>query len=600
MILVVILSLSLINIFIRIRKQPPALTFLLTLSISLPLSIIFLLPIDLISSATDASGDVATRTAFYASASSINVCWKVNYWLTFILTWLILPLTQYWYDSGLYHNRLKAQYALVSYAKYFALLLVVGIIGIAYLSVTKKITFTGIKSLLITVSHLYSLMLALWLMSFGLVMIPKTRYLLSYPLSSQIQQGYVDLKRIDEQYQDSLFHLKESCGLIHKMSNLQGSCDIHFRDWIIELAKDIPPSFSKTDLEIYYPENVTVQQLTNKFIADASRTFKKNLYLEQHHKLRFDELAMDISKMEDIRNGDLLKSLHFRTMPSSFLETWISKYPSLNYYLWRYVRPLSLKVQSLILFSLTAAIIESETFHGFSFSLISLVLLKISSSLVVVFIVFFTVLTYMLLCALYALYRVKIFNIYHISHHQSTDVVSLIFFITYAARLTIPLSYNFLMLLTPRVSDLTQFQHFLGSSIHLIPLGNFINNWLPRLLIIPVSIFALNLIGKLKAKVTDKLGLADFADDYDFAENDDTTTDRTGQVAQDGKRLLDSWIQKENGALRPFHLNMRRSTGGLTTKFREFFGKFTLPGAFHNKPSRDAYHDNNSEEGLVV
>lgn len=144
---------------------------------------------------------------------------------------------------------------------------------------------------------------------------------------------------------------------------------------------------------------------------------------------------------------------------------------------------------------------------------------------------------------------------YHLVPRHS-DPVSTCFYSTYVARLTIPLSYNFVTLFISRDST---FEDWFGKSIHLTGLFNLMNNWVPRLILIPIILTVFNVYDKLKRR----LGLtSDLYDSFGFddAENDqpDGTNKRKDMIIVEAKRIISREFNKRQSSqaqlLRPFNL----------------------------------------------
>jgi len=66
------------------------------------------------------------------------------------------------------------------------------------------------------------------------------------------------------------------------------------------------------------------------------------------------------------------------------------------------------------------------------------------------------------------------------------------------AKLTVPLSYNFLTFLPRKIQDETKFYGFLGRLINLTPLGKGFDYFFPIFILVPVSATLLNLYGKVR------------------------------------------------------------------------------------------------------
>ncbi|ODV86667.1 hypothetical protein CANARDRAFT_174735 [[Candida] arabinofermentans NRRL YB-2248] len=306
---------------------------------------------------------------------------------------------------------------------------------------------------------------------------------------------YLTLPSYKEKLDDTRFELKELCGRLKSLNDLDYG--LEYRDWIIKLNGQIPLEFN--DLTYHAVERFTIEEINNKLLNKLSIKLKHLKWDYNHHDINFKHEIEKIVLLEDKLNAQLIGELNLRlaNYPIIFIKN-----PRINYIISQYVQPIMGKILAFILICLSIIILESETFHGLKFSLIKLIIkgmtFKFNEIYLQIFTISFIFLTYMLICAMISLSKVKIFNIYHIESNQSSNPVSTIFFISYACRLTIPLSYNFLMLLDSSFTKNSQFQAFLGNSIELIPIGNFLNDLLPRLLLIPILLTYFNIFGKLR------------------------------------------------------------------------------------------------------
>lgn len=78
-----VLVLFLLRRFLTLRATPAYLIVPIFLALALPASVVLLVPIDLASSARDGSGP----QAIWLPDRMVLVCWRIAYWLIFMLTW---------------------------------------------------------------------------------------------------------------------------------------------------------------------------------------------------------------------------------------------------------------------------------------------------------------------------------------------------------------------------------------------------------------------------------------------------------------------------------------------------------------------------------
>ena len=138
---------------------------------------------------------------------------------------------------------------------------------------------------------------------------------------------------------------------------------------------------------------------------------------------------------------------------------------------------------------------------------------------------------------------------YHLVPRNSDPVLAC-WYTMYTARMAIPLSYNFITLAVDRSCI---FETWYGQSIKLTGLFNLLNNWIPRLILIPVFLNMFHVYDKLKRKI----GWANFDDDEDDNANDP----RFSNIAE-AKRIVNREVSRRELRLRPF--NLTNSTTSTT------------------------------------
>ncbi|KAL8852102.1 MAG: hypothetical protein Q9221_003032 [Calogaya cf. arnoldii] len=142
--LIGLLVLLLLRHFLSLRSTPAYVLVPIFLALFLPVSIILLLPIDLASSLR--TEDEATRGVWLPD-TLILLAWRVTYWLTFALTWFILPLLGEYIDSGYRTPKDRFIYSLRSNGRYQLIVLGCGIGGLIYVFLQNGFEGTSVKAL---------------------------------------------------------------------------------------------------------------------------------------------------------------------------------------------------------------------------------------------------------------------------------------------------------------------------------------------------------------------------------------------------------------------------------------------------------------------
>ncbi|CAI5756138.1 unnamed protein product [Candida verbasci] len=551
-IITLLLSLLGLQLHINIFKYPLYLTIPITLAVFIPLSIIFLLPLDYIGFNYNLNNN-NNNLWFSLSNNIILLLWKLNYWITFLLTWLILPFLQEFFKSGQISTIGKIKDSIISNLKYQIILIGIFIICIIYLYFEIGLNFTSLKLMVIAVSHLYSLILATWLMGHGLISIPRIKWIQGSNIKN-LNYNYLKIPKILDELEDLKMNLKDDILTILKLQrnlNIDDE-DFIYRDYILNLYNKIPIDL-KNQVEKQYlhdTSNIERNEINENFLIKLSSQFNLNLHKLIGTESDFNLIVNKIVKLEDILNSITFKRLNFRTESNRVLIN--SKF---NFYYWYYIYPISARLFSILLGLFSIIILESEFFHSTKYSLIQIIINKVSSSPTIQFFTMLTLFSYILISSLNSLTKLKIFNIYNLVAFKS-DPISVCWYTTYIARLTIPLSYNFLTLFIIRKSN---FENWYGQSIHLTGLFNYLNNWLPRLILIPVLLAIFNVYEKLKKK----LGFNNFYDSWiEFNDEDEQEEinsnnlelKRKDLIIVEAKRIVNRELQKRQLNLKPFNL----------------------------------------------
>lgn len=477
----------------------------LFLAIYIPCSIVVLVPIDLMSSSQ------SRHPLFYINEDVRLVLWRISYWLAFLLTWAILPVLQSYTESGFYDPMKRGLDALKQNARYQMILLGSGIAGLLYMILTTGLSLTSLKALVIALAHCYALVLAIWLLGHGMVNIPRSVWHGANP-QTRLYNNYKQANKVCDTYADSQSTYNEYSAEINSLAPYkQGK----YVEWIDELLDDVANGPVAVNSSGSRPQ-ITVERamINEQYLATLSRRFKRAKSRVIRCRADWQKLLKDCSIAEDILNSTEDRSLVFRysksRLPPKFAYIYYSKIHTKVTQIW-----------ALILASMSVLIVWSELTHGTKVSVVNIIVSgthgagqQMISSLF---------LGYMCISAFVGLTRIRIFNIYALVYHGS-DVSSLLFYAMYACRLTVPLSYNYINLISSRDSV---FEEFLGKSINLTPLGMYFNDWLPRLIIIPVALTLFHFYDRIK----NFLGFG-----FSF-EDEDEDSETSGSIVE-GRELV--------------------------------------------------------------
>lgn len=457
-------TLWLLSRWTSLRSLPLYVSIPLFLSVFIPISTVALVPFDLVD---DQTLDNKARL----------LMWRLIYWLSFLLMWAVLPIIQAYVESGFHAplDRLKdaSRYTL----KYHLIVLGAGLIGAIYMFISAGVSFTSLKALCVALSHTFGLILVIWMLGHGVVEIPRAAW--HGTIESQLSKLYRRATHVHDTYSDSQASYDD---VVAKIMALEPIKTANYDEWISGLVDEI----RKQDLPLSRAAASRAQprDLTPMNVASLSRRFHRELGRTMRSRADWSKLLQDVEYYESLRTSN-----------SPFHNK---------------VRPILVRALAVFLAILGSVIVWSEIVCGTRLSLVDLIVKRAPPGLKLLLAML--ILGYMCFCVNSSLSSMRIFNLYAIVPHH-TDMSSLLFFAAYALRLTVPLSYNFLML---NSTQDTVFQEFLGKFINLTAIGKYVNQILPSLILLPIAMTLFNLYEIVKDYLGFGLGLDYFGDSCDL------------------------------------------------------------------------------------
>ncbi|KAF4551077.1 LMBR1-like protein [Elsinoe fawcettii] len=554
-----VLVLLLLRYYLPLRSTPAYLLVPVFLALALPLSIILLVPIDLASSS---GTDTEKGRGIWLPERVILVAWRISYWLTFLLTWFVLPLLGEYIDSGYREPKDRLIYSLRSNGRYQLIVLGVGILGAIYFFLTNGFSGQSLKALVIALAYAWGLVMAIYLMGHGLVAIPR-RLFRNASTENRLKRLQAHAPKIHDKLEESQEDLAvleaQAAQLRSKRAGARGD----LKDWIDELVETSvgakAPAYMRSG-DAGIPAVVT-----ERYMAELSRKLKR----ARHKQVRFSEewqrlvdKAVDLQAILDAAGS---KKLSFPSSSKKRKLTLLTPYT--RYLLFAHGLPAFRLFCAGILSLASAALIWSEVIHTVS-SKLSIVGLTVvhhpdSSRGQVGFggqVIAAAWLFYMCFAALTSMSEIKVWGNRSLTP-RNTYGESATWYSLQVAKLTVPLSYNFITMLQPTIYKKTAFFDFLGVLIKLTPIGEGFSQYFPVFILIPVLATLFNLYGKVK----NILG---------FGVLDDESEDSASGTAsgwREGRALIDREIQDRSSNL----------------------GEVSRDGSFRDRPSLDDSGNNN-------
>ncbi|EAT80828.2 lysosomal cobalamin transporter [Parastagonospora nodorum] len=540
------LVLLLLRYYLPLRTTPAYVTVPVFLAIALPASIVVLLPIDLASSAgTDTEG----ARGIWLSDTVVYKSWRIIYWLTFMLTWAILPMLGEYCDSGYREPKARGMYAIRSLGRYWAMMLGAGIVGSVYLIWWNGLHLETFKSLVMALAYTWGLILGIYLMGHGLVAFPRSLFRYAN-VSERLKRIQSQAPKTHEKLTEALEKLDQYEGQVVQLKQRKNGVTKEFQEWIDEMAEKGSLPENRAGGGRAAGTSTIPSVITEGYLADLARKLKR----ARHAKLRFenewDHVVAKAVRTQAILDSKASQRLEFKSSPYQSsrgpLDRIIILTPYTRYHLHAHIVPaLTYATWGITVLASTAivwseCVREAQDFGGPKLSLIGWTVVHrhasarsqigFGSQVTAAF-----WLCYMCICAFYSLTEVKIWGNRALVR-RNTYQESATWYGLQVAKLTVPLSYNFLTMTDPSIWKETMFHKFLGKLIDLSPLGKGFSSFFPIFILVPVLATAFGLYGKIK----NICGFGDLLDD----EDDGSAGNYAGTGSwREGRALIERELQ---------------------------------------------------------
>ena len=521
LVVICLLVLLLLRYYLPLRTTPAYILLPVFLSVALPSSIILLVPIDLASSAgTDTDGS----RGIWLPERALLVSWRISYWLTFVLTWVILPLLGEYADSGYRDTQARLLYSLKSNGKYHLVVLVASILGAIYFFINEGFNYKSLKGLVMALAYAWGLILAIYLMGHGLVAIPRKLFR-DASIAGRLRRLQTQAPRIHDKLMDATDELDRYEQQVTELKRRKNGTARDFKDWIDELTDMTSVQESRlaavSSAALPTSRATVPHVITERYLADLTRRLKR----ARHKKLRYisewDYLVYQATRTQAILDSSASKQLSFGATPP--YAPWYEKLailtPRMRYHLHTHMIPALHYLLSFTLGLASICIVWSELVKGANEKLCLVGLTVVhntdksrgsiglgSQILAALW------LCYMCASALWSITEVKVWGNRALVR-RSTYLESACWYAAQVAKLTVPLAYNFLEFTPPGVQQATVFYKFLGTLINLTPLGKGFTSFFPAFVLIPVLASLFNLYGRVKSVS----GFGDLMDEDDEA-----------------------------------------------------------------------------------
>ncbi|KAI9362506.1 LMBR1-like membrane protein-domain-containing protein [Zopfochytrium polystomum] len=515
-----------------------------------PFSIILILPLDLASNLhreclRQGGPDECVEPVAYVPESFLWVFWQIVYWNMFCLTWFVVPIMQSYVRSGDFTAWLKFVNAIKDNLIYYAIVGVLGAAFLVYMLVAikfqKQVTSEDLVAFLMAGANAWGLLLCTCMLGYGCVEIPRGLWRQASTAGTlfELEKGALKAKEAMVDSEAQMYEVAREVAVVARRVDIGDPLRKHVDLLIYKCPQALEERTSADDDEDPSPPNYDrLRTIHSKIIYYAK--------VNQRHQAQFRFLVHRASFLYDIMENEKSKERKFR---SKLVKPGPPRFEDLRltalWWWYIYLRPLTLRSASILCALASLALVWSESTFQVTSVPLSVPAWMLKTSYITneaLEIVSMSFLLYMCTCAYSTLFKVKIFDYYVLVPEHHTDEASLLFISAYLCRLTFPLCYNFLNMVSDDENSV--FVQYQGKFIDLAPLlGAGFNTWVPEL----VLIFALLTLFNLYERILTALRIRKFFFDEAPASEADAVEGRQiilqARSAEERKTIRGAYIE---------------------------------------------------------
>nr|XP_046243535.1 G-protein coupled receptor-associated protein LMBRD2B-like [Scatophagus argus] len=484
-VLVFFLALYLLQRYGDLRKQQRMVLLGTLLSWYLCFLIVFILPLDVsttiykqcVHDSANHSPPVtptrrSNRTDLYPAVSIPMICeepwsyipdgilpvfWRVVYWTSQFLTWLLLPFMQSYAQSGAFSRLGKIKMALIENAIYYGTYLIIFISLLIYVAAHPqwRLSWRELQTIGITAANTWGLFLLVLLLGYGLVEIPRS-YWRSSSQDYLLAKTYFKVAKMATEKaaaEENLADVMEDVAGVHRsvrynhclrkcVDTILTKCPTEYQE---EMGRNMENSGGEQNV---LPNKRSLIYLHKKVISAVQR--------HSQTQVQWSVLLDEAFHLEDVAKSQSSLARRFiHSFPSARHHTWIHRFiytPAVEWY-WECVfRRSFCRLLAVLLCFLSAAVVWSECTFFSTHPVLSLFAVFVhmaeqQHNYICIEMVCFVSILFLCVCVYSTVFRIRVFNYYYLVPHHQTDAYTLQFCGMLFCRLTPPLCLNFLGLI---------------------------------------------------------------------------------------------------------------------------------------------------------
>uniref|UniRef100_A0A1A7ZV51 LMBR1 domain containing 2b n=1 Tax=Nothobranchius furzeri TaxID=105023 RepID=A0A1A7ZV51_NOTFU len=396
----------------------------------------------------------------YIPEGIMPVFWRVVYWTSQCLTWLLLPFMQSYARSGGFSITGKIKTALIENAIYYGTYLLIFGSLLIYVAVHPewRLSWYELQTIGITAANTWGLFLLVLLLGYGLVEIPRSYWnasrhglllIKTYFKAAKLMTEKADAEENLEDVMEEVRKVSESIKYNHPLrkfiDTVLRKCPLDYQE---KMGRNMDDYEDFDDKQNTYPTEKSLVKL-----------HKQVIYAVQRHnrtRVQWQILLQQAIHLEDVAKNETSSTHQFvHSFPSSEPTGWFSRYvytPTAEWYWECLLKRCFYRLLSVVLTLFSVAVVWSEcTFFStrpvLSLFAVFIQLAERDYNYLYIEMACFITIFFLCTCVYSTVFRIRVFNYYYLASHHQTDAYSLQFSGMLFCRLTPPLCLNFLGLI---------------------------------------------------------------------------------------------------------------------------------------------------------
>ncbi|XP_038599777.1 G-protein coupled receptor-associated protein LMBRD2 isoform X1 [Tachyglossus aculeatus] len=479
----------------------------------------------------------------YIPNGIMPVFWRVVYWTSQFLTWILLPFMQSYARSGGFSITGKIKTALIENAIYYGTYLLIFGAFLIYVAVNPNLhlEWNQLQTIGIAAANTWGLFLLVLLLGYGLVEIPRSHwngakrgYLLmkTYFKAAKLMTEKADAEENLEDIMEEVRKVNDSIKYNHPLrkciDTILKKCPTEYQE---KMGRNMDDYEDFDEKHNSYPSEKNLVKLHKQVIYSVQRHRRTQvqwrILLEQAFYLE------DVAKNETSATHQFIHTFQSREPENRFIQYFYS--PTIEWYWECLLRPWFYRILAIVLATFSVIVVWSEcTFFStrpvLSLFAVFIQLAEKTYNYIYIEMACFLTIFFLSICVYSTVFRIRVFNYYYLASHHQTDAYSLLFSGMLFCRLTPPLCLNFLGLthmdssISHQDTQPTAYTSIMGSMKVLSFIADGFYIYYPML----VVILCIATYFSLGTRCLNLLGFQQFMGDNDM----------TSDLVDEGKELI--------------------------------------------------------------